>query len=1859
MNNCISAAILVGLLLPGVAMAQSFDCAKARSPQEKAICREPGLAALDRSLADTFAAAVARSGDGGTALRAAEGAWVRERDTRCKAPAGLAACLADAMTRRIAALAPPAGTGTRQAATPASPTPGPVAVPAVPVAVPSAFNPPPGEATLERTSLPAGGPGDTMLRVRVPGRFVVAARSASGTALQLVDMMAGPMPVAGEAGVRDGRTDVLLDSGTYKLRVMPAENATGEVGLSVEPFRDAQPPAALPGADELRQGSLGDRQQLSFWAVVGPDGRVEVDAAGRALADLRLWRGGSDLEPMLPGSTVVEPAKGHPMLRLRLSGKVEPGTYLVTAYGGPALGWADGAADTPFLVRSGLSPRLREGWASGTVGPMGSEVFEAPARAGQFRLSLPAPAAARLSVDGQAAGIAANSRDPVASVGTGPNRRVVEVTGLAGQAFRLRAFESSAVKAVTRPGRYMVTAPVIGAGGDEVPPTVMLLLDRGKGTSEVLASTAPRVGPQAPWRAQFNVRGPTTVLLQNTASGEVMVRNASQNLATLHWQPHAANLPADFAEYLVAPPEGRQGVVDLVFGGAANGATPAATVRWPADPAVPLGVQVLAAGAALWLDSNDGPALQAGLVARPAPVALVEGPLALSQMPGVGLEVPVRVAAGGTLAVVDPDKGVDVPVTVRAGPDGATIVPIPAPDAPRNLVLAWRGNAVRTAARTSIPAPPRRVDVPTITAGTPQFLDLGRGETRRFDLLVPTGGLFRVETLGRLHTGLELGTAFNPQLEKAEANGVAANALMLRSLRAGRYRVAVRVSESAGHLGLTASPAPTTEGAPLVPGGVVRATMAAGTGLSVPVTVARDGRYRLELLGPGGAFQARLEDADGWPLTAPGELDTLEQRFRPGTYRLLVSPLAVAAPLAVRLTEIVAPVAPEGHGPHALTPGEAVSSVWREPAGRDDARTPDEWQFTLAGPADATVRISAGMVAQVERDGTTGPVARVLGPAPARLSLAAGRYHLRATSLGRNDRLPYTLTLSTAELQPGAPRRVKVDAQVPFSLAEPRVVSLTSWGKAPVRATLREMTDADGVGRVLGRYGAADGGDGWNLAVSRALPAGRYRLDLQPGTPPDMAAVTGPATPPAAADPVPAAPATPDDATPPADDTDTADAPAAATPAAASDEPTPQTPPGAAADGSGDEATADSVSADGGDDEPAAKKVPSVELTLALPTMRDAVAAPEGTVALAEGGVHRLTLPPVRDGQLAVATAQGEVALVLSLQRRGGDGGWAEVARDVGLAPVVALDGAAAGGGWQVAVWPVDGGALPMKASVSVLDGAAQGLGAVTLRPVTGAAVPVFVAAVGSDGRGPVSVSPGAGVMAGGWPGHALTPLAGGLAMPQGGPVWLLARAAEALTTARVVASPGQPTTLAVPAGAIAELTAPAPGAGLVRAWRAESGLGQPGLDAGQGMGVAPGSALAVGTGAVRVWDAGAEAEVLRPRVTPLDLRVEPARTLTDAATLVLPPGSATAVTLPAGARRTDLSLAAGVAAVAGRGAGAVTVWAGDTAEVRSLTGDWTELLLVNAGAAPAPAAVAWTPGVADAALRPGQVSKRFYGASGAFDVAVPAARGMRVVLAGDARAVFVGADGTVRRGQGFSAEGGGRMTVAHAPGPLAVWLEGPGVSPWPAVSARAGAMPGVVTLSGPAMALSLPVPAPVLLHARSTAPVILRLDDGAPVLFAAGASLSRYVAKDVVLHVDSPHDGPLSGTLELTADPVVPVTDGLGPPVALGPGDAVAFAFEVPRATPVGLGVRADPDLVQSRLLAADGRVLGEGAALLQTLTPGRYLLETRLPPDASAATVRVAVVGIAQRPSGPPPDEVRRYLELAGLAPKEASPR
>lgn len=92
--------------LPGPVLAAtpSFDCAKAETSAEKAVCADPGLAALDREAARLYRLALNgphMTAEGARELKAMQRGWIKGRDECWKAGAGLETCVAAEYVLRI------------------------------------------------------------------------------------------------------------------------------------------------------------------------------------------------------------------------------------------------------------------------------------------------------------------------------------------------------------------------------------------------------------------------------------------------------------------------------------------------------------------------------------------------------------------------------------------------------------------------------------------------------------------------------------------------------------------------------------------------------------------------------------------------------------------------------------------------------------------------------------------------------------------------------------------------------------------------------------------------------------------------------------------------------------------------------------------------------------------------------------------------------------------------------------------------------------------------------------------------------------------------------------------------------------------------------------------------------------------------------------------------------------------------------------------------------------------------------------------------------------------------------------------------------------------------------------------------------------------------------------------------------------------------------------------------------------------------------------------------------------------------------------------------------------------------------
>ena len=1859
-------------LFPPVCQAQSFDCGKAQTAIEKTICAYPTLIAQDTALAASYRqAANDLSGNPAklTELKQQQRRWLSDRNKSCTDPDPdhLAKCLMTIYQARIAELSAPSSPAGRSppsserspepSASTAAETQVPggqyrVTPPPAAIAQSSSTYPSPEPAAqphLALDRLPADQDGSTLMTVDRPGRVAISTHSSSGVALQLIDMMTGPGEQMGVPGVGDGRIDTLLDKGTYKIRVFGAKGASGKVELKAQSYQELERPDTVLSADVPIDADLGDLQQRSFWIDVPDSGRIDVEAVGRSLHDLRLWRNGGGIVQLSPTISVFELKPGLSMTRATLAGMVEPGRYIVTAYGGEKLAWANSDTAEPFHIRTGVTMSLAAGIAEGVIGPFGSMRFEAPADFDRFRLDLPQSAsamlrAARISNPApsfRSAAIGKSNREPVAMLALPADGQpgIVEISGYEGQRFQVRGLRFGNQTQFDGSVPNLISLDVAGEGGDEIPATSLLIRQDNGGRASVVASDMPRLGPGQAWRRRFNLRGPTSLLFEMTQAGQIAVHASG---VALHSEispvllgnapradghvPDRYDLDAGYYLLRLVPNANASGIIDLTLG--TPGLVPPVQPAAPARTTISYGVQEARSATSLEIITNAAPTLLTGPRAVALPADLETRPLALWQSAGptpqTGADQPKSAAPepvppgsdksdDGEAALARPASPADLRIDVHAPPGGIIsafdmrnapvafavsnehadaggrrlTLRFPAVSASRAIGVSWRPDA-------SAPSKSGRpIAASPLNAGQKQFFDLPENGRKTYQLNVKEGGLYRIETFGRLQTSLDLGTSIVPSLGEASDNGDGHNALLLTYLRAGTYQIDVSAQNSSGHLGVGAMQALLAPTAALVPDSSSRGVLSSSGGAVVPIEIAKAGSYKLELYALGGDLAARLEDADGWPLTAPGPLSTLSMDLAPGRYRLVIQPREVDARFVARLTSIMDPPQPQGHGPHPLPFNQAQKFQWREPQSKSDIRTPDSWTFDLAADADINIDLTEGMIATLIRD-EKDQIARFVARPQFSTRLKAGHYRIDLSSLAHDDRLDYEITLNVKDLQPGETRFVDLPAVLSFDVERDRVVSLATFGRSEMKGVLK-----DAKGGVIERLSGRS--DDWNIALSRRLPAGSYTLGLE--------AAAAPATTGGQAD-------------------------------NGSDDQQASSNDGDQQDGSGDQAISSNI-----------------EVQLALPQeLEQPALADGGTTEVSGSSVFAFPLAVGEKDRLALVAAQSTSELVLSVETRGADGAWKPQAFAHGHTPVLAWPASADGPQWRASVWTLDGSSASIKIGARSISRDMRTLGDISLEPLTidGLDLTLNIALVHVPSAGLIEFETAGDLLAGASMDHPLGAAASGLFAPQSDRLWLVTRKDGPVRATPARLDGEIALTLAAGDQAVVPATASLPGK--TRLWLADSTFGQPGLSAGRGMGVSVDSAVALANGQdLHVWNAGGD-ESLQMRLKPIDAAELDTIMLDGTYAAIIPALSARPVRLPAGVKRLTLDLAPGIAVVSGSSdPELLNVWSGAAPLSRNITTSAKELRLVNVTSEAASVRISLSPGQT-MTLGAGQVLRRFFGTAGSEAIAVDAMRGDLLKVSGGT-ATFIANDGKVLRGQNIAASGAGQVILDHGAGLVVLWLEREGKSPWPQPEPKPVGLPQNAMLQGQAMAFRLDPVQPMVLDVSTDAPVIVDLEqngrhDLQP--FPMGAEFHRYVAAgEAVLRLYSTHEGPLSGALDLTATPVIPLSEGVGAPTVLAPGATVLFGFEVKSKGNIGVGLRSDPDLAAGRLLDEKGQVLGEGVNQLKPLEPGNYLLEARAPTDAPTLVVRPAVVGLSPPPAGPPPEVVNDYLQNAGLKP------
>lgn len=1881
---------VVALSGAAFAASPSFDCGRAGAPIERLICSSDQLADLDGKLGAVFRDSREKLDEAARAASLAEQRrWLQSRLSQCHvpatgelpAPAADAArrCLTDLYQSRIAALQtpakeaqapqpaagqPPAAPSSAPGATrgkpaannaaPPKPAPSAGATAAHPAPAPTApAQTTPAQTTaggtsaphaaepaakLSRTLFPAKGTNEALVTVAEFGRYSIVAKSDQGTAVQLVDRMAGPGTVDGSAGHSDGRVDAFLDRGQYKVRIFSDPRGSGDADLAVLPSVETNPqPQQLL---ELKQvaAELGDHEQRSYWLEIKERRFVALEAAGRYLADLRLWKDGNWLVDAEPASSVSDPVGGEPLAVRQLALWLQPGLYRLTAYGGPGEKWASGSAAKSFYLRYGIPPLPEAGRASHIASPFGIDRWLVPQSATYFRLDIDNPEHAALSVatyvperpfasGGMRATIEKDSRDPKAELEVGGGGatngyRLVTVERKPGARYRLQYFDDRRERVLTGGAgdRYWLATLQAGNPGDALDPTAILVRD---GT-EVIAASTVEIAPGKAWRRRYNLLGPLTLYLHATEPTELLTEDTGGE-AWFTILPFTTSRPANFRPpvprqsgarwsldrgyYVLAvqpSPEGK-GIHTLTLRptGAPDPQADAPRLTAPVFPQLSLppphiyGLYLNVTGEAF-----------GGAAVRALPIDLANG-ISFEMAPGDGAALPVAFPGDGEVRAEREDG---TPLALALDGQAATTGPIrtqgrhrlnvsPPGDQPAFVSLVFTpAERLDTTPLPEIPASllAARPNFPVLTATDPVFLDLPPNGHATFNVSVDKPALYRLETSGIIETAGAVRTRTVVALDRQASNGIGRNFLIQQYLREGDYQLTVSpAGKSAGDVGVHLDATPVASLGTLEPELWARATLNPGQAGRYRFHIPEAGTYELKTLGLHHDFAMRLEDNDGWPLLRPGGPAAATVALDPGDYQMVLLPRPVDSRAVTLLHRVVPPEEHSGHGPFALSLEHDAQNRWMEPE-EGAPRLPDRWRFTLPAASEVTVAVDSGMRATLlGADGGTDRLA--FAERPWTGTVPAGDYTVEVVSAAPNSRVDYTLKVSTSELLVGERRAVTAPARLPIAIGGDRQVDLVSYGGEDVRGRLY---DADG--KFVA--GNDDRENDWNFLISRRLPAGRYELEV----------------------------------------------------------------------------------------DPVGSKSATTEIALEQPAeVADPALAFDKPVSIADGRVHVVPLADAPADSLVIVAATATAPTGLVIEAADAQGAWHMLGSTAGLRPFLAAPrGTDAKRPMRARVWAIDHGHATIEfvaSSVSPARASEPALTAkgVPLAPASGSLSDLGTAHIRLDKPGLLRLDgDGAAVAWSTGAGSAAASDRNGMIVAPGTDLWLVDRLAggraPTLVAHRIDPQQSGPLHLDLKSGQTIELPlAPSgPKDGLVL-WRVEGQGGQPGVavvdrqaqgkDARSAMAVGAnvptlGTALTLAPGAaadpaLEIWDAGGGADEMPVTLTRLALAMPDPQPLAAGITDGKFAGrEAKLFALPPGAKHLGLVLPLGTAAAVIEGSTVERlIWASD-AVVETIDTAADRLLLFRLDDQAAPFSLSLDRGAAStaSALEPGGVLTRFSPTPGIVHLSVGGAADAATTLrlAGSAtEATVIKPDGSVTRGDNLAVMSGSVVKVAYQTG-----LFGVGLDPLKDTPAASNAAPTPVTppaslaLGGTGMALRIAAGPARLVRVTTDTPIMLRAVSGSqastPLLFSAGANLNLILPADVAgdLEIRPAGTAALSGTAQLDAIPLLPITEGLGPKLRLAPGQSRAFSFTLPKDRTIGVGVRASVDVATCRLLTAAGEEIGRGLVHMHTLKAGIYVLAVDAPSDGPAIDIEPALVGAVLPDNGPPDDVKAEYLALVG---------
>ncbi|WP_455203334.1 hypothetical protein [Kaarinaea lacus] len=1709
-------------------------------------------------------------------------------------------------------------------------------------------------AQLASNTLPAQGKQSTILKIGEFGRYAVSASSAQGTALQYVDRMAGPSDISGVAGDTDGRLDLFLNRGEYKIVTYAQETGSGDAQLAVHPFKELNP-KTLPQLIKYKlvEQQLDDFQQRSYWLHLQKRETIVIEAAGRNLADLRLWKDGNWLLEESPILTQVYPHPDKPLQVAQLNIKLDPGLYLLTAYGGPSQSWTTESDEHPLYIRYGI-PRLPEaGQRQYQVSVFGTDRFLVPGNSNYFHLSVPEATAISMAADNYSdtnvfsaraysVEITKKSVPPVAELelGVQSQDRIVTVSALAGQSYVLQHFETRWQYSFSRSGRFWLSTIHSGAAIDSVDATSILTRRHRFEKERLMQSRVVTIDKQQSYQRTFNLLDTLTLFLEIPQTGDYVVSTKGEGAkAKIRVEPFLTYRPEDYQAppfessgykwqldsgfYVLTLEPELKGVVTVNI--EKQGFKHLRQNSMPSvSGATRYGVVSLDSNSNYRLFVNQQPGVKAGIVLRPAPVDL-SMPLAVMQRGNESIGIPIKISAAGSVrAITTTGIALDLAVEKNQWQRQLHLQP-----GDYELMIRNHSNATvnyslefeAAELKKTTPLPPIAAqqlqaipNLPTLSDDVPEYFDLDREQSATYLVKVNKPALYRLETSGLLETQGNLRTRTNPSLVRQQANGVGRNFLIQQYLREGDYQLTVKPRyQTRGHLGLSLARAAIENGGLLTTDEAARATLKAGAGLLYRFNIPSKGRYRLRAIGVGRNYVMRVEDVDGWPIVRPNIDADLTHVFEPGEYRIIIRPEAVDTRVVTTLEEIVEPIKYEGHGPHRIELQQKVEHLWLEP-NEGDVRADDVWQFELPAAADTKIVLSDNMRGELALVGNNGSkaVGTILARKPWQSRLSAGTYQLSVNNVRKNNRVVYSLEVSSNELLVGQRREISIPATIPIAVGDSGFVELSSYGKADVRARLFDVNN-----NLVAR--SDDRSNDWNFLLAQNLTSGTYRMQI--------------------------------------------------------------------------EAVSDRAQA--GQSTIVSMHAPETQLEQGL------IVPAKTTITDTHAHVYPLQLPDTNSLLALQATSDDVVGLSIEV---GQQQSWKVLGTDMGNSATLLLPVEPSGSlSYRVRVWSVDRRGEKISLYTQAIEPGhisewrAKTFGA-SLKTIKGLAedgLPrIAVAAIDVDHPGIFNIDDMHNVI---WSTHSeqvLQKTHDEVVKATGSTIWvakIIDDKAESkkLHLQRIELNENNKNHIRfiVPPHGLSHVDIKNED-GLLLAI-AEARVGQAGVNlqakgsgeqkpySMQRIGIAQQSAVSIGVSlddpVATVWNAGERGTSLE-----VDLHYQTIKKVSKLSASAgdiqqtLAVFSAIEVTLAEGNKRFNLVFPPNMAAAIVRNNEIIsTHWSGRNMLNEVTHADADKIIVINASDRAKQFRLAINPmtekvGTIDGFVGPVLATDKLFqqhlANKGTIRLPVKfSASGESAVVRvrGAADVMYVQQDGQIRRGQDISIQAGGELVIKHQPGLVLAWLDGFKLNQ-PTTQAKVQTLdiekPQALALHAKQQHFQIDAKQGVQLLLRADTPLISRVTrpnvQDIVEAHPQGVNYTLYIPKGrstISVHAIGP--AAMSGALYVSSVDIVSIQEGYGPESILSGGSSKLYAFTISQAGPIGLGVQASNDAITSVLMDEAGKIVSEGVVHMPVLSPGKYVFAVSVPQNSMPVRLRPVLVGFQRPGSGPPEEVIKKYLKQSGF--------